>query len=106
MIQMNRIMTALCYLFPLATAMAQTPRTLTECIEIGIERNLSLNSASIEMDKGKNQLSQSRAKLWPVLGGMLQFTDYLKKPTNVTTGTLLGSDFPDNPTWQTIKHTI
>lgn len=29
--------------------------------------------------------------------------DYLMKPANVTTGALLGSDFPDNPTWQKIQ---
>lgn len=87
------------------TVMAQVPKSLAECIEIGVERNLLLDNASIEKGKGENMLSQSRANLLPMLTGVFQFTDYLKKPTNVTTGTLLGSDFPDTPTWQTIQST-
>ncbi|MGM9812114.1 MAG: TolC family protein [Muribaculaceae bacterium] len=78
-------------------------KTLAECINLGIANNLHIDNARIGISKGKTSLSQSRAKLLPTIQGVAQFTDYLKSPVNVTTGTLLGNDFPDNPTWQTIK---
>ena len=77
--------------------------TLQECIRMGIANNLSLANARINIDKGRTGVSQNRSRLLPVINGIVQFTDYLKNPVNVTTGTLLGSDFPDSPTWQTIK---
>lgn len=77
--------------------------TLQECIKTGIANNLSLANARIGIDKGRTGVSQSRSRLLPVINGIFQFTDYLKSPVNVTTGTLLGGDFPESPTWQTIK---
>lgn len=77
--------------------------SLRECIEMGIERNLSLHRCDISTDIANNRLSENRSKLLPVLDANFQFTDFLMKPTNVTTGALLGSDFSDNPTWQQIR---
>lgn len=77
--------------------------TLQECIKTGIANNLSLANARIGIDKGRTGVSQNRSRLLPVVNGIFQFTDYLKSPVNVTTGTLLGGDFPETPTWQTIK---
>lgn len=77
--------------------------TLQECIKTGIANNLSLANARINIDKASTGISQSRSRLLPVINGLLQMTDFVKNPVNVTTGTLLGNDFPDNPTWQTIK---
>lgn len=77
--------------------------TLGQCIKLGIDNNLSLANAHIGIDKARVNISQNRAKLLPIISGALQLTDYLKSPVNVTTGTLLGNDFPDNPTWQAIK---
>lgn len=77
--------------------------TLKECIASGIANNLSLSNARIDIDKGRTGVSQNRSRLLPVINGVFQITDYLKSPVNVTTGTLLGNDFPDNPTWQTIQ---
>lgn len=84
------------------TAQGQT-MSLKECISRGITNNLSLVNARIDMRKGHTGVSQNRARLLPMLNGTFQFTDYLKRPVNVTTGTLLGNDFPDDPTWQTIR---
>lgn len=84
------------------TAHGQT-MSLKECISRGITNNLSLVNARIDMRKGHTGVSQNRARLLPMLNGAFQFTDYLKRPVNVTTGTLLGNDFPDDPTWQTIR---
>lgn len=77
--------------------------TLQECIKTGIANNLSLANARIDIDKGRTGVSQNRSRLLPVINGLFQLTDYLKSPVNVTTGTLLGSDFSEDPTWQTIK---
>lgn len=76
---------------------------LSQCISTGIANNLSLANARIGIDKARTGLSQNRSRLLPVINGIFQFTDYLKSPVNVTTGTLLGNDFPDDPTWQTIR---
>lgn len=77
--------------------------TLEECIRQGIANNLSLVNARIDINKGLTGISQNRSRLLPVINGIFQFTDYLKQPVNVTTGTLLGYDFPDDPAWQTIR---
>lgn len=77
--------------------------TLEECIRQGIANNLTLENSRIDINKSRNGISQNRARLLPVINGVFQLTDYLKRPVNVTTGTLLGNDFPDDPTWQTIR---
>lgn len=77
--------------------------TLEECIHRGVANNLSLENARIDINKSRTGISQNRARLLPAINGIFQFTDYLKQPVNVTTGTLLGNDFPDNPAWQTIR---
>lgn len=88
-----------------AAISAQNVKTLKECIALGIENNLTLDNARIDVNKGNTGISQSRSRLLPMLDGVFQFTDYFKKPVNVTTGTLLGNDFPDDPTWQVIQST-
>lgn len=87
----------------LAPACHGQEMTLQECIRRGISGNLSLANTRIGIDKGRTGVSQNRSRLLPVINGIFQFTDYLKSPVNVTTGTLLGSDFAEDPTWQTIK---
>lgn len=77
--------------------------TLKECVRQGIANNLSLANARIDIRKGHTAVSQNRSRLLPVINGVFQFTDYLKSPVNVTTGTLLGNDFPDDSRWQTIR---
>lgn len=77
--------------------------SLAECIRLGIANNLSLANARIDIDKGRTGVSQNRARLLPVINGVFRFTDYLKRPVNVTSGTLLGNDFPDDVTWQAVR---
>lgn len=77
--------------------------TLEECVRQGIAGNLSLVNARIDIDKSRTGISQNRARLLPTINGVFQFTDYLQRPVNVTTGTLLGTDFPDEAVWQTIR---
>ena len=77
--------------------------SLKTCIETGVRNNLSLKSSRIDVLKSRTALTQNRSKLLPVLSADFQMADYLMKPANVTTGALLGSDFPDDPTWQKIQ---
>lgn len=84
------------------TCQAQT-MTLAECVNLGIAHNLQLSNARLGIEKGRLGVTQNRARLLPVIQGVAQFTDYLKNPVNVTTGTLLDKDFSDDPTWQKIK---
>lgn len=85
------------------TASQAQTMTLAECIDRGVASNLQLANAQTGIRKGRLGVTQNRSRLLPVIQGVAQMTDYLKSPVNVTTGTLLGNDFPDNPTWQTIK---
>ena len=95
----------LALLLPLMLPMkAQTAeRGLKECIRLGIERNLSLKNARIGIEAGQTTVSQARANLLPQVNATLQAGDYLKRPVNVTTSTLLGADFPDSPTWGKVR---
>ena len=102
---MRIISTLLLSILFVTSLSSQKVYTLKDCILLGIENNLTLDNSRLETAKSKNALSQNRAGLLPVLTGVFQFTDYLLNPVNVTTGTLLGSDFPENPTWQTIHST-
>ena len=83
---------------------AQTAeRGIKKCIRIGIERNLGLKNARVSIDAGQTAVSQARANLLPQVNGTLQAGDYLKRPVNVTTSTLLDADFPDSPTWGKVR---
>lgn len=88
-------------LLPLSAQTAE--RGLKECIRMGIERNLGLKNARIGIEAGRTTVSQARANLLPQVNGTLQAGDYLKRPVNVTTSTLLGADFPDTPTWGKVR---
>ncbi len=83
------------------TAAAQT-KTLGECIKIGIERNLQLRTSRIDIRKGETMITQSRAMLLPKVDGTIQLIDYLKNPVQVSGGTLIAMDFPDQMTWQRV----
>ena len=81
----------------------QKTYSLKECLEIGVRNNLSLKNDRVDILKSETALTQSRSRLLPVFTADFQMMDYLMKPANVTTGVLLGNDFPDDPTWQKIQ---
>ncbi|MBO5251681.1 MAG: TolC family protein [Bacteroidaceae bacterium] len=83
-------------------AMVSQSLTLQECIRIGLERNLALKNVQIEVAKGETGIKESRSRLLPTVHAAFQLADYLKEPVNTTTGALIDSDFPDNPTWQKV----
>ena len=98
----NRTFFALIVWTIATVAQAQT-MTLGECIRMGIERNLQLQSQRIDIRKGETQISQSRALLLPQVNGSLQVIDYLKNPLQVSSSTLLGMDFPDPQQWGKVR---
>ena len=101
---MKQLFVLLLLLGSLSDGWGQTKTyTLKECVEMGIRNNLSLRNSRVSVQKSKTAWTQSRARLLPVLSADFQMVDYLMKPANVTTGALLGSDFPDDPTWQKIQ---
>lgn len=77
--------------------------SLRECIDLGMERNISVRRSNISTDIANNRLSENRSRLLPILEANFQFTDYLISPTNVTTGALLDADIPNDPVWQQIQ---
>lgn len=101
---MKQLFVLLLLLGSLSDAWGQTKTyTLKECVEMGIRNNLSLRNSRVSVQKSKTAWTQSCARLLPVLSADFLMVDYLMKPANVTTGALLGSDFPDDPTWQKIQ---
>lgn len=101
---MKPLLVFLLSIFCLANALGQQKSySLKECIETGIRNNLSLKNSRLDILKSKTTLTQSRSRLLPVLSAEFQMVDYLMKPANVTTGALLGNDFPEDPTWQKIQ---
>ena len=101
---MKQLFVLLLSFFCLTDVLGQ-PKTysLKECVETGIRNNLALRNSRLSISKSKTAWTQSRARLIPVLSADFQMTDFLMKPANVTTGALLGNDFPDDPTWQKIQ---
>lgn len=69
---------------------AQNILSLEECIEIGIENNLALQTKRNEIRKGQYALSENRARLLPVINGFAGFTDNIKPPVSVTDGSSYG----------------
>ena len=77
--------------------------TLAECIQTGIENNLSIRQQDIGIEKSRLGITQAQARLLPVIGAALGVNDNLVNPVTVTGGTLLGNDFPDDTTWQKVR---
>lgn len=69
---------------------AQNILSLEECIKIGIENNLALQTQRNEIRKGQYALSENRARLLPVINGFAGFTDNIKPPVSVTDGSSYG----------------
>lgn len=79
-----------CSLFPLK---AQETLTLEQCLRIGIESNLSLETKRNEILKGEYSISENRAKLLPQLNAVASFNDNFKPPVSVTDGSAYGNPY-------------
>ena len=84
-----------------AQVYAQKTLTLKDCLEIGIENNLSLESKRKDMQKSKYGISENRAKLLPQINGFANYNDNIDPPVSVTDGSAYGN--PYNITY-TLQH--
>ena len=80
--------------------MAQRTLTLEECLQIGIENNLSLAGSRNEMRKAKHLLSENRAKLLPQINAVAGFNDNFNPPVSVTDGSAYGNPYNVTKTLQ------
>ena len=86
-----------CSLFPLG---AQQVLTLEECLQIGIENNLTLQTKRNEIIKGKHSISENRAKLLPQINAVASFNDNFNPPVSVTDGSAYGNPYNVTKTLQ------
>ncbi len=95
--QLLVIFTSLCVLVPVK---AQDVLTLEECLRLGIENNLSLESSRNEIRKGEHTLSENRAKLLPQINAVVGFNDNFNPPVSVTDGSTYGNPYNVTKTLQ------
>lgn len=95
--QLLVIFTSLCVLVPVK---AQDVLTLEECLRLGIENNLSLESSRNEIRKGEHTLSENRAKLLPQINAVAGFNDNFNPPVSVTDGSGYGNPYNVTKTLQ------
>ena len=79
-----------CSLFPLK---AQEVLTLEQCLKIGIENNLSLETKRNDIAKGKHTVSENRARLLPQINAVSTFNDNFNPPVSVTDGSAYGNPY-------------
>lgn len=87
----------LCSIFPLT---GQEVLTLDQCLQIGIENNLLLETKRNEIVKGKHSISENRAKLLPQINAVASFNDNFNPPVSVTDGTAYGNPYNVTKTLQ------
>lgn len=69
---------------------AQETLSLEDCLRLGIENNLSLESKRKEVQKSKYGISENRTKLLPQINGIAGFNDNIDPPVSVTDGSSYG----------------
>lgn len=72
---------------------AQEILTLDQCLKIGIENNLSLETKRNDIVKGRHTISENRAKLLPQINAIASFTDNFNPPVSVTDGSAYGNPY-------------
>ena len=72
---------------------AQEKLTLGQCLNIGIENNLSLKIAKGEIVKGKHNISENRSRLLPQINFSASLNDNFDPPVSVTDGTAYGKPY-------------
>ena len=79
---------------------AQEKLTLGQCLNIGIENNLSLKIAKGEIVKGKHNISENRSRLLPQINFSASLNDNYDPPVSVTDGTAYGKTYNVTKTLQ------
>ena len=86
-------------LFPKAIE-AQEKLTLKQCLDIGIENNLTLKVARGEIVKGKHNISENRSRLLPQINFAASLNDNFDPPVSVPDGTAYGKTYNVTKTLQ------
>lgn len=88
---MKRIILTFAATLTLFTLSAQRSISLAEALKIAIENNLSLQSSRNQIEKGRENISENRARLLPQLNAAFGFNDNFNPPVSVTDGTAYGT---------------
>ena len=97
---MKKLLFTFSLLLTMSAAGAQKVLSLKQCLEIGIENNLSLKSSRNEVAKGKHNISENRARLLPQINFAAGFNDNFTPPVSVTDGTAYGKQYNVTKTLQ------
>ena len=81
------------FCLPVASAGAQDTLALEDCLKIGIENNLSLQSKRKEIQKGRYGISENRARLLPQINGFANYNDNIDPHVSVTDGSAYGNPY-------------
>ncbi|RHL93807.1 TolC family protein [Bacteroides intestinalis] len=81
------------FCLPVTSAGAQDTLALEDCLKIGIENNLSLQSKRKEIQKGRYGISENRARLLPQINGFVNYNDNIDPPVSVTDGSAYGNPY-------------
>lgn len=86
-----------CVLIPLK---AQETLTLKQCLHIGIENNLQLQTKRNDIIKGEHGITENRAKLLPQINAVASMNDNFNPPVSVTDGSAYGNPYNVTKTLQ------
>lgn len=64
--------------------------TLSQCLQMAVDNNLSLQKSRNEIAKGKYSISENQAKLLPQINAVAQLNDNFTPPVSVTDGSAYG----------------
>ena len=90
---MKRLLLIFALIGAIVSVSARETLSLKHCIAIGIDNNLSLKMAEGEVRKGKQTISENRAKLLPQINAVAGFNDNFDPPVSVTDGTAYGKKY-------------
>lgn len=79
---------------------AQETLTLSQCLQMAVDNNLSLQSSRNEIAKGKYAISENQAKLYPQINAVAQLNDNFTPPVSVTDGSAYGKPYNVTKTLQ------
>lgn len=83
-----------------STMMAQETLSLSQCLQMAVDNNLSLQKSRNEIAKGKYSISENQAKLLPQINAVAQLNDNFTPPVSVTDGSAYGKPYNVTKTLQ------
>lgn len=91
----------LCFAFgAFHSLQAQETLTLSQCLQMAVDNNLSLQRNRKEIIKGKHALSENQSKLLPQINAVAQLNDNFTPPVSVTDGSAYGKSYNVTKTLQ------